>query len=77
MTDQPTTPTPDTVPARVRTVVYYAALAMSALVLLGQGLGVIFWPEVADEIQASGGVITSVVLLVTSGLGVAYAPTRR
>lgn len=65
------------VPARVRTVAYFALLAAAALVLLATGLAPI-WLEAdaATRVVASGGVVTSVLGLIAGGLGVAYRPTR-
>lgn len=64
------------IPARVRSTVYLIALGVSALVLLVTGLVAIYVPGEAERTLAAGGVITSVVGLVTGGLGVAYRPTR-
>ncbi len=66
--------TSPSVPPRVRTAVYFLALAVSAAVLLVTGMAAIWTPEHAERIAASGGVITGVVAFVTAGLGVAYRP---
>lgn len=66
-----------TVPARVRTVAYFLLLGASALVLLGTGLAPIWLTDdLAAQVVASGGVLTSVLGLIAGGLGVAYRPTR-
>jgi hypothetical protein len=72
----PTTPTTPAVPERVRTVAYFVMLGASALVLLCTGLAPVWLgPDVATQVVASGGVVTSVLGLIAGGLGVAYRPT--
>ena len=75
MTD---TATPDApaVPPRVRTVAYFLLLGISAAVLLVTGITPIWAPDMADQVVATGGVVTSVLGLIAGGLGVAYRPTR-
>ena len=63
------------VPKKVRRVAYYVLLAVSALVLLAQGLAPIWLPDpVGGQVVSSAGVVTGVVGLIAGGLGVAYRP---
>jgi hypothetical protein len=65
------------IPARVRTVAYFALLALSAVVLLAQGLAPVWLdPDTADQVVRSAGVVTGVAGLIAGGLGVTYRPTR-
>lgn len=65
------------IPARVRTVTYFALLAVSALVLLATGLAPIWLSDPqATQVVATAGVVSGVAGLIAGGLGVAYRPTR-
>jgi hypothetical protein len=76
MAEQPVTPNAvPAISARTRSIVYITCLAINVLAVLVFGLGVVF--EMIDTIKAvaAGGVITGVLGMVASGLGVAYRPT--
>lgn len=71
--------TPDlykpTVPAGVRSAVYFVGLATGFLSILVIGLGAILVPDHATEITAATGVVGTAVGWLSSALGVAYRPT--
>ena len=75
MSTSTTTPTAPAVPPRVRTVAYFLLLGASALVLLVTGVTPIWAPDLAEQVIATGGVVTSVLGVIAGGLGVAYRPT--
>ena len=68
-------PTPPVVPERVRTVAYFLLFGVTALVLLVTGITPIWFQSVAQQVVATGGVLSSVIGFIAGGLGVAYRPT--
>jgi hypothetical protein len=70
-------PTPDVVPAGLRTAVYWTALALAALGLLAVGQVDVWAPQYADRLAESWDRIDDWLLFVTGAVGVAYRPTRR
>ncbi|MDF1705000.1 MAG: hypothetical protein P1U38_09525 [Aeromicrobium sp.] len=67
----------DAVSPRWRTRIYFAGLAVAALVLLVSAVAPIwFAPDVADKITQTATAAGTVAAFVMAGLGVAYRPTR-
>lgn len=62
------------VPKRVRDVVYWATLGVSAAALLVSGLAGIWTPDIAPQILATTGVATGVMGVIGGGVGVIYRP---
>lgn len=63
-----------TVPARVRDGVYWVTLATAAASALASGIAGIWFPEVAPQVLATGGVATTVMGIIGGGVGVVYRP---
>lgn len=62
------------VPKRVRDVVYWATLGVSAAGLLVSGLAGIWTPDIAPQVLATTGVATGVMGVIGGGVGVVYRP---
>lgn len=69
-------PTADVVPAKLRTAVYWTALAVAAVALLAVGQVEVWAPQYADRIDESWDRLDDWLLFVTAAFGVAYRPTR-
>lgn len=62
----------------MRTVAYFAGLGAAALVLLAVGIAPVWFdPQMSIKIVATGGVVSSVLGFIASGLGVVYRPTAQ
>lgn len=67
----------DTVSPRWRTRIYFAGLAMAALVVLVSAVAPIwFAPDLADKITQTATALGTATAFALAGLGVAYRPTR-
>lgn len=64
------------IPARARTAVYAAAIAVALLALAVQWVAAIWWPELDDRVDRTTAGVVAVALLVVSVLATAYRPTR-
>lgn len=62
------------VPTKVRDVAYFATLGTAAASALGAGISAIWFPEIASQVAATGGVLTTVMGIIGGGLGVIYRP---
>lgn len=59
---------------RVRDAVYWATLGAAAASALASGIAGIWFPGVAPEVLATGGVVTTVMGIIGGGVGVIYRP---
>lgn len=77
-TNQPATETApaDKLPAGARTPVYIGCLAANVVVVVGFGLASIFGWLPTEQATEALVLIVSAIGMVSSGLGVAYRPTR-
>lgn len=64
------------VPAKVRTVLYAAALVVALLALAAQWAVGIWWPELDGRVDQTTAGVLAAALLVVGALGTAYRPTR-
>lgn len=62
------------VPARVRDAVYWTTLATAAASALASGVAGIWFPDIAAQVLATGGVVTTVMGIIGGGVGVVYRP---
>jgi hypothetical protein len=62
------------VPVRVRDGVYWLTLATAAASALASGVSGIWFPEIAGQVLATGGVATTVMGIIGGGVGVVYRP---
>jgi len=62
------------VPASVRDGVYWTTLATAAASALASGIAGIWFPEIAGQVLATGGVATTVMGIIGGGVGVVYRP---
>lgn len=62
------------VPVRVRDAVYWTTLATAAASALASGVAGIWFPDVAGQVLATGGVATTVMGIIGGGVGVVYRP---
>lgn len=69
-------PAPDLVPVKLRSAVYWTALAVAALAILAVGQVDVWAPQYSDRLAESWDRIDDWLLFVTGALGVAYRPTR-
>lgn len=69
-------PAPDLVPKKLRTVVYFTALAVAALAFLVADQAAVWAPQYADQLAESWDRLDNWLLFITAALGVAYRPTR-
>lgn len=65
------------VSARVRDGVYWATLATAAASVFASGIAGIWFPDIAPQVLATGGVATSVMGIIGGGVGVIYRPGAR
>ncbi|WP_311878690.1 hypothetical protein [Microbacterium forte] len=63
-----------TVPVNVRDAVYWATLGTAAASALASGVAGIWFPEIAGQVLATGGVATTVMGIIGGGVGVVYRP---
>ena len=70
-------PASELVPKKLRTAVYFTALAVAALGILAVGQVDVWAPQYSARIDESWDRIDDWLLFVTGALGVAYRPTRR
>lgn len=63
-----------TVPVTVRDGVYWVTLATAAASALSSGIAGIWFPEIAAQVLATGGVATTVMGIIGGGVGVVYRP---
>lgn len=63
-----------TVPVAVRDGVYWATLATAAASALASGVSGIWFPDIAGQVLATGGVATTVMGIIGGGVGVVYRP---
>lgn len=61
---------------RTRGVVYFATMATAAASALASGIAGIWFPDIAAQVLATGGVATTVMGIIGGGLGVIYRPGR-
>lgn len=66
-----------TVPAGVRDGVYWVTLATAAASALASGVAGIWFPDIAGQVLATGGVATTVMGIIGGGVGVVYRPGAR
>ena len=59
---------------RVRDAVYWTTLATAAASALASGIAGIWIPDIAPQVLATGGVVTTVMGIVGGGVGVVYRP---
>lgn len=69
-----TDPYHPTVPKKVRDAVYWATLGTASVAALASGIAGIWFPEVAPQVLATGGVATTVMGIIGGGVGVVYRP---
>ncbi|MFE7067479.1 hypothetical protein [Microbacterium sp. NPDC057658] len=62
------------VPARVRDAVYWTTLGVAAASALVSGVAGVWFPDLAPQVLATGGVLTGVMGIVGGGVGVVYRP---
>lgn len=62
------------VPARVRDAVYWATLGTAAASALASGIAGIWFPDIAGQVLATGGVAATVMGIIGGGVGVVYRP---
>ncbi|WP_067201864.1 hypothetical protein [Microbacterium sp. XT11] len=63
------------VPVRVRDAVYWTTLATAAASALASGVAGIWFPDIAPQVLATGGVATTVMGIIGGGVGVVYRPS--
>lgn len=63
-----------TVPASVRDGVYWTTLGTAAASALASGIAGIWFPDIAGQVLATGGVATTVMGIIGGGVGVVYRP---
>ena len=63
-----------TVPATVRDAVYWITLGTAASSALASGVAGIWFPDIAGQVLATGGVATTVMGIIGGGVGVVYRP---
>lgn len=63
-----------TVPEPVRDAVYWTTLATAAASALASGVAGIWFPDLAGQVLATGGVLTTVMGIIGGGVGVVYRP---
>jgi len=63
-----------TVPVAVRDGVYWVTLGTAALSALASGIAGIWFPDIAAQVLATGGVATTVMGIIGGGVGVVYRP---
>lgn len=63
-----------TVPVGVRDAVYWVTLGTAALSALASGVAGIWFPDIAAQVLATGGVATTVMGIIGGGVGVVYRP---
>lgn len=63
-----------TVPVTVRDGVYWVTLATAAASALASGIAGIWFPDIAGQVLATGGVATTVMGIIGGGVGVVYRP---
>ena len=63
-----------TVPANVRDGVYWLTLGTAAASALASGVAGIWFPDIAAQVLATGGVATTVMGIIGGGVGVVYRP---
>jgi hypothetical protein len=62
------------VPDKVRDVAYWLTLGIAAAGALASGVTAIWTPELAGDVAATAGVLTSVMGIIGGGIGVIYRP---
>lgn len=62
------------VPARIRDGVYWVTLGTAAASALASGIAGIWFPDIAAQVLATGGVATTVMGIIGGGVGVVYRP---
>lgn len=62
------------VPVSVRDGVYWTTLATAAASALASGIAGIWFPDIAGQVLATGGVATTVMGIIGGGVGVVYRP---
>lgn len=62
------------VPVGVRDGVYWTTLATAAASALASGIAGIWFPDIAGQVLATGGVATTVMGIIGGGVGVVYRP---
>ena len=65
------------VPVSVRDGVYWTTLATAAASALASGIAGIWFPDIAAQVLATGGVATTVMGIIGGGVGVVYRPGAR
>lgn len=65
------------VPVRVRDAVYWTTLGTAAASALASGIAGIWFPDIAGQVLATGGVATTVMGIIGGGVGVVYRPGAR
>ncbi|KQR43442.1 hypothetical protein ASF87_16765 [Microbacterium sp. Leaf161] len=63
-----------TVPVTVRDAVYWTTLGTAAASALASGVAGIWFPDIAGQVLATGGVATTVMGIIGGGVGVVYRP---
>lgn len=63
-----------TVPVNVRDGVYWLTLGTAAASALASGIAGIWFPDIAGQVLATGGVATTVMGIIGGGVGVVYRP---
>lgn len=63
-----------TVPGAVRDSVYWTTLGTAAASALASGIAGIWFPDIAGQVLATGGVLTTVMGIIGGGVGVVYRP---
>lgn len=62
------------VSAPVRDAVYWTTLGTAAASALASGIAGIWFPDIAGQVLATGGVATTVMGIIGGGVGVVYRP---
>ena len=75
MTTFPPTDGAPAVPPRVRTVAYFAGLAVGAVTILAIGVTAAVAPGAVGTVLAITGAVTGATTFILGGLGVAFRPT--
>lgn len=59
---------------KVRDAVYWTTLATAAASALASGVAGVWFPDIAAQVLATGGVATTVMGIIGGGVGVVYRP---
>lgn len=73
-TGEPETDYRPAVDPKIRDAVYWTTLGTAAASALASGVAGIWFPDIAAQVLATGGVATTVMGIIGGGVGVVYRP---